>query len=59
MAVWRRGDAFAIAGTAEQCLQQSAVYAKAGVCEIVPSFAGTHPEEDMAGLSKLFFDAAE
>ena len=52
-------EAFAIAGTAEQCLQQSAVYAKAGVSEIVLTFAGTNPEDDIADLGKLFCDAAE
>ena len=49
-------DAFAIAGTAEQCLKQSAVYAKAGVSEIVLTFAGNSPEEDMADLGKLVID---
>jgi 5,10-methylenetetrahydromethanopterin reductase len=46
-------EAFAIAGTAEQCLQQLNAYAKAGVSEIVLTFAGKCPEEDMADLGRL------
>ena len=42
--------AFAIAGTAEDCLAQAALYAKAGVTELVLTFAGDEPERDMAYL---------
>src|SRR5439155_11923647 len=40
--------AFAIAGTAEECLAQAAQYRRAGVAELVLTFAGSQPEADMA-----------
>jgi 5,10-methylenetetrahydromethanopterin reductase len=42
--------AFAIAGTAEDCLAQAALYARAGVTELALTFAGEKPERDMAFL---------
>ena len=45
--------AFAIAGTAEDCLAQAALYAKAGVTELVLTFSGDQPERDMAYLGAL------
>jgi 5,10-methylenetetrahydromethanopterin reductase len=44
--------AFAIAGTAEECLQQAAAYRAAGVDELALTFAGPRPEEAMAGLAR-------
>ncbi len=41
-------EAFAIAGTAEDCLAQAARYGRAGVAELVLTFAGTQPASDMA-----------
>lgn len=43
-------DAFAVAGTVEDCLARSAVYARAGVGELVLTFVGASPEQDMALL---------
>jgi 5,10-methylenetetrahydromethanopterin reductase len=43
--------AFAIAGTAEECLSQSAQYRAAGIDELALSFAGTQPETDMEYLA--------
>ena len=43
--------AFAIAGTAEDCLAQAALYARAGVTELVLTFVGEQPERDMAYLT--------
>jgi 5,10-methylenetetrahydromethanopterin reductase len=42
--------AFAIAGTAQDCLAQARQYFEAGTSELVLSFAGTRPEEDMKYL---------
>jgi 5,10-methylenetetrahydromethanopterin reductase len=39
--------AFAIAGTAEDCLAQARAYLEAGATELVLSFAGPQPERDM------------
>jgi 5,10-methylenetetrahydromethanopterin reductase len=44
-------DAFAIAGTAADCLAQAARYRTAGVDELALSFAGTQPETDMEYLA--------
>jgi len=44
-------EAFAIAGTAEDCLGQMARYGRVGVGELVLSFAGTEPAIDMAYLA--------
>ena len=41
-------DAFAIAGTAEDCLAQAARFRRAGVDELVLTFAGSQPAVDMA-----------
>jgi 5,10-methylenetetrahydromethanopterin reductase len=43
--------AFTIAGTADDCLAQAALYAKAGVTELVLTFVGDQPERDMAYLT--------
>jgi len=42
--------AFTIAGTAEDCLAQAALYGRAGATELVLTFAGDQPERDMAYL---------
>jgi 5,10-methylenetetrahydromethanopterin reductase len=43
--------AFAIAGTAADCLAQAQRYRAAGASELALSFAGPQPEEDMAYLA--------
>ncbi len=43
--------AFAIAGTAEDCLAQAQRYHAAGAGELALSFVGPHPEEDMVYLA--------
>jgi 5,10-methylenetetrahydromethanopterin reductase len=43
-------DAFAIAGTAEECLAGAALYRRAGVTELVLTFAGSQPARDIAYL---------
>jgi alkanesulfonate monooxygenase SsuD/methylene tetrahydromethanopterin reductase-like flavin-dependent oxidoreductase (luciferase family) len=43
--------AFAIAGTAEDCIKQAARYHAAGVDELALTFAGARPEEDIAYLA--------
>lgn len=43
-------DAFAIAGTADDCLASAARYRRAGVDELVLTFAGNQPAADMAYL---------
>src|SRR5712692_10667608 len=45
--------AFAIAGTAQDCLAQAQQYFEAGASELVLSFAGARPEEDMNYLGEL------
>jgi 5,10-methylenetetrahydromethanopterin reductase len=44
-------DAFAIAGTAEDCLARARRYRAAGAGELALSFVGPHPEEDMIYLA--------
>jgi 5,10-methylenetetrahydromethanopterin reductase len=44
-------DAFAIAGTAEDCLAQARRYRAAGTTELVLTFVGPHPEQDMGYLA--------
>ncbi|MBV8776600.1 MAG: LLM class flavin-dependent oxidoreductase [Alphaproteobacteria bacterium] len=44
--------AFAIAGTAEECLKQAAAYGAAGAAELALTFAGMQPAEDIAYLGK-------
>jgi 5,10-methylenetetrahydromethanopterin reductase len=44
-------DAFAVAGTAQQCLLQAACYRSAGVDELALTFAGTQPEADLDYLA--------
>ena len=44
--------AFAIAGTAEECVAQSEIYSKAGVTELVLTFVGDKPENGMAELGR-------
>jgi 5,10-methylenetetrahydromethanopterin reductase len=43
-------DAFAIAGTADECLDRINAYAGAGVTEMVLTFVGPHPLADIAYL---------
>jgi 5,10-methylenetetrahydromethanopterin reductase len=49
-------DAFAIAGTAEECLTAAARYRRAGVDELVLTFAGAQSAEDMAYLGRAIAD---
>ena len=44
-------DAFAIAGTAEDCLAQARRYRAAGATELVLTFVGPQPEQDMGYLA--------
>jgi 5,10-methylenetetrahydromethanopterin reductase len=44
-------DAFAIAGTAEDCLAQARRYRAAGATEVVLTFVGPQPEQDMGYLA--------
>jgi len=43
--------AFAIAGTAQECLRQAARYREAGVDELALTFAGPQPADDIAQLA--------
>jgi 5,10-methylenetetrahydromethanopterin reductase len=43
-------DAFAIAGTAQECLARAALYRRAGATELVLTFAGPQPTRDIAYL---------
>lgn len=43
-------DAFAVAGTAEDCLAMAATYARAGVTELAVTFVGAQPAADIAYL---------
>ena len=55
-------SAFAIAGTAADCLAQAQRYFDAGASELALSFAGTQPEEDMrylGGALRRFAGAAQ
>jgi 5,10-methylenetetrahydromethanopterin reductase len=45
-------DAFAIAGTAEECLARAADYRRAGVDELVLTFAGEHPADQIEYLGE-------
>lgn len=45
-------DAFAIAGTADQCFDQISAYAGAGVTELALTFVGTDPFADIAYLGR-------
>jgi 5,10-methylenetetrahydromethanopterin reductase len=47
----RFAAAFAIAGTAQECLRQAARYRAAGVDELALTFAGPHPADDIAQLA--------
>ena len=49
--------AFAIAGTAGECLAQAAQYRRAGVDELVLTFGGPEPEADMAALAAVLGEA--
>jgi alkanesulfonate monooxygenase SsuD/methylene tetrahydromethanopterin reductase-like flavin-dependent oxidoreductase (luciferase family) len=51
-------DAFAIAGTAEECLTQAALYRRAGVDELVLTFAGSQPARDIAYLGRAVAELA-
>jgi 5,10-methylenetetrahydromethanopterin reductase len=44
-------DAFAVAGTAEDCHGRAAAYGKAGVTDLVLTFVGSEPVADMARLA--------
>ena len=44
-------DAFAIAGTAEDCLARAADYRRAGASELALTFAGSQPETDIEYLA--------
>jgi 5,10-methylenetetrahydromethanopterin reductase len=44
-------EAFAIAGTAEQCLEQAGAYHRAGVAELALGFIGPEPQADIACLA--------
>lgn len=46
-------DAFAIAGTAEECLARAADYRRAGVDELVLTFAGEHPADQIEYLGEM------
>jgi 5,10-methylenetetrahydromethanopterin reductase len=50
-------EAFSIAGTAVDCLHQSARYCKAGVDELALSFAGTQPAADIAYFGRALASA--
>jgi 5,10-methylenetetrahydromethanopterin reductase len=43
-------EAFAIAGTAEECLDRARLFRQAGVGELVLTFAGSQPAQDIAYL---------
>jgi alkanesulfonate monooxygenase SsuD/methylene tetrahydromethanopterin reductase-like flavin-dependent oxidoreductase (luciferase family) len=43
-------DAFAIAGTADACVERINTYARAGVTELVLTFVGADPLADIAYL---------
>lgn len=45
-------DAFAIAGTTEECLARIDAYARAGVSELVLTFVGAKPDEDIGYLGR-------
>jgi 5,10-methylenetetrahydromethanopterin reductase len=45
-------DAFAIAGTADECLERISAYARAGVTELVLTFVGPDPVADIAYLGR-------
>jgi 5,10-methylenetetrahydromethanopterin reductase len=45
-------DAFAVAGTADQCLARMAAYRSAGVGELALGFVGPHPEHDLDYLGR-------
>jgi 5,10-methylenetetrahydromethanopterin reductase len=51
-------DAFAIAGTAGDCLAAAARYRRAGVDELALTFAGSQPAADMAHLGMAGLSAA-
>jgi hypothetical protein len=46
--------AFAIAGTADDCLAQSRAYRAAGATELALTFVGAQPERDMEYLAAAF-----
>ena len=51
----RYSAAFTIAGTAEDCRAQAAVYAAAGVAELALTFSGAHAAADMATVAKAMY----
>jgi 5,10-methylenetetrahydromethanopterin reductase len=50
-------DAFAIAGTAEECLARAADYRRAGVGELVLTFAGEHSADQIEYLGEALAKA--
>jgi 5,10-methylenetetrahydromethanopterin reductase len=44
-------EAFAIAGTAEECLERASAYRRAGVDELALGFVGPEPQADLAYLA--------
>ena len=44
-------DAFAIAGTADECIERIASYRRAGVTELAFTFVGADPVADIAYLA--------
>ena len=54
----RFADAYAIAGNAEDCLAAIARYGEIGVTELILTFIGTQPTEDMAYLGASLTAAA-
>ncbi len=47
-------DAFAVAGTAEDCLARAATYANAGVTELVLTFSGPGEADEIAYLGAAY-----
>ena len=45
-------DAFAVAGSAHECVDQISVYARAGVTELILTFVGADPVADIAYLGR-------
>jgi len=45
--------AFAIAGTADDCLAQARAYRAAGATELALTFIGAQPEADMEYLARV------
>lgn len=50
-------EAFAIVGTAEECLEQASAYRRAGIDELVLSLIGPRPKDDLAYLADALAEA--